>query len=130
MTTDRTRFTVLIADDDPMIRMALSEVLAAEADLSVIATAEDAEEAAALAAHHTPDVAVLDVRMPGGGGTHAAREIRIHSPRTQLLVFSAYDDTGVADELKRLGVREYLIKGVTNAEIVSAVRRAGAAVGT
>jgi len=130
MTADRTRFTVLIADDDPMIRMALSEVLAAEADLSVIATAEDAEEAAALAAHHTPDVAVLDVRMPGGGGTHAAREIRIHSPRTQLLVFSAYDDTGVADELKRLGVREYLIKGVTNAEIVSAVRRAGAAVRT
>jgi len=130
MTADRTKLTVLIADDDPMIRMALSEVLAAEPDLLVVAIAADAEEAVALAAHHTPDVAVLDVRMPGGGGAHAAREIRIRSPRTQLLAFSAYDDTGVANELKRLGVREYLIKGVTNAQIVSAVRRAGAAVRT
>jgi DNA-binding NarL/FixJ family response regulator len=117
--------TVLIADDDAMIRMALSEVLEAEADLHVVAAAGDAQEAVLLAAEHAPDVAVLDVRMPGGGGAHAAREIRARSPRTRLLAFSAYDDTGVADELKRLGVREYLIKGVTNAEIVAAVRRAG-----
>jgi DNA-binding NarL/FixJ family response regulator len=120
---------VLIADDDPMIRMALSEVLAAESDLHVVAVAEDAEEAVRLAVRHGPDVAVLDVRMPGGGGTHAAREIRVQSPSTRLLAFSAYDDSAVATELKRLGVREYLIKGVTNAEIVAAVRRAGAATG-
>jgi DNA-binding NarL/FixJ family response regulator len=119
---------VLVADDDPMIRLALSEVLAAELDLQVVAIAEDAVQAIALAEAHGPDVAVLDVRMPGGGGTHAAREIRVRSPRTQLLAFSAYDDSGTVDELKRLGVREYLIKGVTNAEIVAAVRRAGAAV--
>jgi DNA-binding NarL/FixJ family response regulator len=119
---------VLVADDDPMIRLALSEVLAAEADLQVVAIAEDAVQAIALTEVHDPDVAVLDVRMPGGGGTHAAREIRARSPRTQLLAFSAYDDSGTVDELLRLGVREYLIKGVTNAEIVAAVRRAGAAV--
>ncbi|MGB3438301.1 MAG: response regulator transcription factor [Actinophytocola sp.] len=119
---------VLVADDDPMIRLALSEVLAAETDLQVVAIAEDAVQAVDLAVTHSPDVAVLDVRMPGGGGSHAAREIRLHSPRTQLLAFSAYDDSGTVDELKRLGVREYLVKGVTNAEIVAAVRRAGAAI--
>ena len=119
---------VIVADDDPMIRMALSEVLAAEADLDVVAVAEDADQAIELAAAHTPDVAVLDVRMPGGGGPRAAREIRIRSPRTQLLAFSAYDDSGAAEELKRIGVREYLIKGITNKEIVAAVRRAGAEV--
>lgn len=119
---------VIVADDDPMIRMALSEVLAAEADLDVVAVAEDADQAIELAAVHTPDVAVLDVRMPGGGGPRAAREIRIRSPRTQLLAFSAYDDSGAAEELKRIGVREYLIKGITNKEIVAAVRRAGAEV--
>ena len=124
--TDQLR--VLVADDDPMLRMALSEVLEAEADLHVVATAEDAEEAVALAARHSPDVAVLDVRMPGGGASHATREIRTRSPRTQLLAFSAYDDSGTAEELKRLGVREFLVKGITNAEIVAAVRRAGAAV--
>jgi DNA-binding NarL/FixJ family response regulator len=120
-----TQLRILIADDDPMIRMALSEVLEAEADLHVVAAATDAEEAAALAEQLAPDVAVLDVRMPRGGGAHAAREIRTRSPRTRVLAFSAYDDTGVAAELKRLGVREYLIKGITNAELVAAVRRAG-----
>ncbi len=124
----RTPVRVLVADDDPMIRLALSEVLAAEADLQVVAIAEDAVQAIALAEVHGPDVAVLDVRMPGGGGAHAAREIRARSPRTQLLAFSAYDDSGTVDELMRIGVREYLIKGVTNAEIVAAVRRAGASV--
>jgi DNA-binding NarL/FixJ family response regulator len=124
----RVPLRVLVADDDPMIRLALSEVLEAEADLQVVAIAEDALQAVDLAQVHTPDVAVLDVRMPGGGGAHAAREIRVRSPRTQLLAFSAYDDSGTVSELKRLGVREYLIKGVTNAEIVAAVRRAGAAV--
>ncbi|MBB4909800.1 response regulator transcription factor [Actinophytocola algeriensis] len=124
----RVPLRVLVADDDPMIRLALSEVLDAEADLQVVAIAEDAVQAVSLAETHGPDVAVLDVRMPGGGGAHAAREIRVRSPRTQLLAFSAYDDSGTVDELKRLGVREYLIKGVTNAEIVAAVRRAGAAV--
>lgn len=118
---------VLLADDDAMLRMALSEVLDAEPDLVVVAVAQDAVEAVRLAEDHTPDVAVLDVRMPGGGGTHAAREIRLRSPHTQLLAFSAYDDTGVAAELKRLGVREYLIKGAANAEIVAAVRRAAGA---
>lgn len=118
---------VLVADDDPMIRMALSEVIGAEADLLVVAVAEDARQAVLLAATHGPDVAVLDVRMPEGGGKRAAREIRVCSPRTQLLAFSAYDDTASAIELKRLGVREYLIKGVSNAEIVAAVRRAAAA---
>ena len=124
----RVPLRVLVADDDPMIRLALSEVLEAEADLQVVAIAEDALQAVDLAQTHNPDVAVLDVRMPGGGGAHAAREIRVRSPRTQLLAFSAYDDSGTVNELKRLGVREYLIKGVTNAEIVAAVRRAGAAV--
>jgi DNA-binding NarL/FixJ family response regulator len=125
---ERVPLRVLVADDDPMIRLALSEVLAAEADLRVVAIAEDAIQAVHLATEHRPDVAVLDVRMPGGGGRHAAREIRIHSPRTQLLAFSAYDDSGTVDELKRLGVREYLVKGVTNAEIVAAVRRVGSTV--
>lgn len=121
---------VLVADDDPMLRMALTEVIEAEVDLHVIAAASDAEEAADLAEHHSPDVAVIDVRMPRGGGSHATREIRVRSPRTQVLAFSAYDDSGAAEELKRLGAREFLVKGITNAEIIAAVRRAGASVST
>jgi DNA-binding NarL/FixJ family response regulator len=116
---------VLISDDDPTIRAALREVLDAEPDIDVVAVAVDAEEAIALAERHSPTVAVLDVRMPGGGGPRAAREIRQRSPLTRILAFSAYDDSGTVAEMRRAGVHEYLRKGVPNTEIVAAIRRAG-----
>ncbi|MFD8494524.1 response regulator transcription factor [Amycolatopsis sp. NPDC059657] len=122
-----TRLSVLVSDDDPMIREALRDVLDAEPDFDVIATASDTDEAIELAARFTPSVVVLDVRMPGGGGTRATREIRVRSPRTRILAFSAYSDLGMVREMEKLGAAEYLVKGVTNAEIVAAVRRLGSA---
>jgi DNA-binding NarL/FixJ family response regulator len=120
-----TRLSVLIADDDPMIREVLRDVLAAQGDLDVVATAKDTDEAIALASLHTPAVIVLDVRMPGGGGARAAREIAPRSPATRYLAFSAYADAGVIAEMKTVGVTDFLLKGVTNAELVAAVRRLG-----
>ncbi|MEU7894336.1 response regulator transcription factor [Nonomuraea sp. NPDC049152] len=117
-----TPLTVLIGDDEPMIREALSEVLRAEPDLDVVAVAGDAEEAIVLAERHLPAVAILDVRMPGGGA-HAARGIRSRSPRTAIMAFSAYGDARSVEEMWRAGVTEYLLKGVPNADIVAAVRR-------
>lgn len=119
------RLSVLVADDDPMIREALRDVLAAQPDLDVVATAKDTDEAIALAELHTPTVVVLDVRMPGGGGARAAREIAPRSPGTRFLAFSAYADANVIAEMKTVGVTDYLLKGVTNAELVAAVRRLG-----
>jgi DNA-binding NarL/FixJ family response regulator len=116
---------VLVSDDDPMIREALREVLDAEPDMDVVAVAADADEAIALAERHSPAVAVLDVRMPGGGGPRAAREILRRSPDTRILAFSAYDDSGTVGEMMRAGIVEYLLKGAPNTEIVAAVRRAG-----
>ncbi|GAA2654059.1 MULTISPECIES: response regulator [Nonomuraea] len=120
-----TRLTVLIGDDEPMIREALSEVLAAEPDLDVVAIACDAEESIALAVRHEPAVAILDMRMPGGGA-HAAREIRNRSPRTRIMAFSAYGDARSVEEMGRAGVTEYVLKGVPNRDIVAAVRRVAA----
>ncbi|WP_020672861.1 response regulator [Amycolatopsis nigrescens] len=117
---------VLIVDDDPMIRGALREVLESESDIEVIAEAGDAVEAVSLGELHLPTVAVLDVRMTGGGGLLVARELSRRSPDTRLMVFSAYDDAGARQELARAGVRSYLIKGVSNREIVETVRRLGA----
>lgn len=125
MTTASTRLNVLISDDDPMIREAMREVIDAEPDLKVVAVARDADEAISLAERHTPAVAILDVRMPGGGGTRAARGIRQRSPQTRLLAFSAYSDTAAIAEMRRVGVTEYLLKGAANAELVTAIRRLG-----
>jgi DNA-binding NarL/FixJ family response regulator len=121
-----TTLRVLISDDDPMIREALRDVLEAEADIAVVAVAQDADEAITMAEHHSPAVAVLDVRMPGGGGPRAAREIRVRSPGTRILAFSAYDDSNTVADMTRAGISEYLMKGASNVEIVAAVRRVAA----
>jgi DNA-binding NarL/FixJ family response regulator len=115
---------VLISDDDATIRDALREVLQAEPDIEVVAVARDSDEAITLARRHTPAVAVIDVRMPGGG-VRAAREIRLGLPGTGILIFSAYRDVGALRDIGGLGGTEYLLKGTSNAEIVAAVRRLG-----
>lgn len=119
------RLRLLICDDDLMIRDALCDVVGAEPDLEVVAVATDTDEAITLAEHHRPAVVVLDIRMPGGGGNRAAREIRHRSPGTQILAFSAYDDTDAVTQMRLVGVTEYLIKGATNVEILSTIRRLG-----
>ena len=116
---------VLIADDDPLIRDVLRDVLDDEPDLEVVAVASDAREAVELAERHSPAVVVLDVRMPLGGGSHAASEILHRAPETRILAFSAYTDVGAVDEMRRAGVADYLAKGVRNTELVEAVRRLG-----
>jgi DNA-binding NarL/FixJ family response regulator len=120
-----TEVSVLISDDDELIRAVLKEVLDEEPDIAVVAVARDADEAIRLAEHHRPAVAVLDVRMPGGGGARAAREIARCSPGTAILAFSAYADRVSMAGLAAAGVAEYLVKGVPNTKIVEAVRRLG-----
>jgi DNA-binding NarL/FixJ family response regulator len=116
---------VLIADDDPLIRDVLRDVLDDQPDMEVVAVAADAREAVELAERHTPAVVVLDIRMPYGGGTHAATEILHRVPDARILAFSAYTDAGAVDEMRRAGVADYLAKGVRNVELVAAVRRLG-----
>ncbi|SER23975.1 Response regulator receiver domain-containing protein [Lentzea xinjiangensis] len=117
---------VLIADDDPLIRDVLRDVLDDEPDLRVVAVATDAREAVELAGQHAPAVVVLDVRMPWGGGPHAASAILRRAPATRILAFSAHTDPGTVDDMRRAGVSDYLAKGVRNTELVAAVRRLGA----
>ncbi|MEU0881976.1 response regulator transcription factor [Lentzea sp. NPDC005914] len=116
---------ILIADDDPLIRDVLRDVLDDEPDMEVVAVASDAREAAELAERHAPAVVVLDVRMPSGGGARAATDILQRAPGTRILAFSAYTDPGAVDEMRRAGVTVYLAKGVRNTELVAAVRQLG-----
>src|SRR5436190_17422055 len=83
---------VLVAEDDPQLRAALTDLLSDEPGLHVVGAAADADEAISMAAEHAPDVAILDVRMPRGGGTRAAAHIRKRSPRTRILALSADAD--------------------------------------
>jgi DNA-binding NarL/FixJ family response regulator len=106
-----------------MISDALHEVLKAEPDIHVVGLARDTDEAIALAERNVPTVAVVDVRMAGGGGVRAVLEIRRRLPNVKILAFSAYGDAAAVADMKRVGVTEYLVKGMRNAEILAAARR-------
>ncbi|WP_330248687.1 MULTISPECIES: response regulator [unclassified Streptomyces] len=93
-------------------------------DPEVLGTASDAEEALHLVRRHKPDLVVLDVRFPAGGHL-VVQQIGRDSPATRMLAFSAYDDGSSMERMRNAGVGEYMVKGVTNAEFLAALRRLG-----
>jgi EAL domain-containing protein (putative c-di-GMP-specific phosphodiesterase class I)/FixJ family two-component response regulator len=116
-------FTVLVADDAPATRQGLLELLEDTSDMVCVATAADANGAIAQAAHFRPDVAVLDVLMPGGGGLAAALGIREVSPQTRMLAYSAASDHASVVQMLRSGARGYLVKGAPAQDLLDGLRR-------
>lgn len=121
---DGPRIRVLIAEDDASLRKALADFIEAESSLLLVGRASDAGEAVELATAHQPDVALVDVKMPGGGGPRAARGIRVGSPHTRVLALSAYEDRGTVVEMLRAGAAGYLVKGTPGEELVAAIHGA------
>ena len=115
---------VLVADDDPSLRRRLTVVLEQHSDLVVVAEAGDAGRAIESAAATKPDVALVDLRMPGGGGEHATREIRRRFPRTRVLALTMHDDRRSVLAMIRAGAAGYLVKGSPVEELVQAIRAA------
>ena len=123
MGTNDTRVRVLLAEDDASVREALAALIATEKAFELVAQAGDAGEAVALALRHRPDVALLDVRMPGGGGPRATRSIRQACPRTRVLALSAYGERESVLEMIRAGAVGFLVKGLPSEELITAIRR-------
>jgi EAL domain-containing protein (putative c-di-GMP-specific phosphodiesterase class I)/AmiR/NasT family two-component response regulator len=121
VTTDPIR--VLIADDEPALRGALADLLEHEDDVVLIGSAGDADEAIALAGDERPDVALVDVSMPAGGGARAAREIARCSPDTRVIALSAFEDRPTVLEMLRAGAVGYLVKGTAGEEIVGSIQK-------
>lgn len=115
---------VIIADDDPAIRRAVSAVLTAAGGMVVVATVEDADAAIEAAVRESPDVVILDVKMPAGGGPRAAREIALKAPGVRVVALSAHDDREAVASMLRAGALGYVIKGAPIEEIVETVERA------
>jgi DNA-binding NarL/FixJ family response regulator len=115
---------VLIADDDPVMRMVLGAIAGREPDLELAGEAEDAEQAIVLAAELKPDIVLLDVDMPGGGGAHAARGIRAQLPHVELLALSAHTSEHERAEMLAAGATGYVVKGAPPDEIARTLREA------
>ena len=114
---------VLLADDEPGLRVALTELLSHEERVELVGTAADAEEAMRIAESNLPDVALVDVRMPEGGGPHAARGITRVSPGTRVIALSAYEDRTNVLEMLRAGAVGYLVKGTAADELVQGIEK-------
>ena len=101
---------VVLAEDELLLRDALSAYLAMDADVELVGTAVDAATAVETVERLRPDVAIVDVRMPGGGPT-AARAITTRIPETSVIAFSAYDDEATKAEMLAAGASDYVVKG-------------------
>jgi len=113
---------VLIAEDETIIRMDLCGLLEKHG-LVVCGEARDGEEAVALARELRPDVALLDLRMPGMTGIEAARRIYAERP-IPIVMLTAYADRGAVEGAIAAGVFAYLVKPVRETDVVPALRAA------
>ena len=115
---------VIVADDDAAVRTALAELVGGEPAFELVGAAADAIDAIALAAATQPDIALLDVRMPGGGGVAAARGIGHCSPATKVIALSAEGDRSTVLGMLEAGAVGYLLKGGSVDELFKAIEHA------
>ncbi|GLX99986.1 DNA-binding response regulator [Actinoplanes sp. NBRC 101535] len=117
---------VLIVDDDPLVRVGLSLVLGAGADLQVIGEAGDGREAVDAVRRLRPDVVLMDIRMPRMDGLAATEELRRDGPHPAIVVLTTFDtDEHLLGALRR-GANGFLLKDIAPTAILDAVRRAAA----
>jgi DNA-binding NarL/FixJ family response regulator len=113
---------VVIADDHPIFRHGLQQVVAAQADIEVVAAVGDGVAALAAIRRFLPDVAVLDVRMPALGGFDVATQVIEEGLRTRLMFLTMHAEPVMFERAMAMGVKGYVLKDAALAEIGQAVR--------
>src|SRR5450432_1754791 len=113
---------VLIAEDQALDRRGTSVLLSMEPDMEVVGQACDGIEAVAMAGQLRPDVVLMDLHMPRLGGVAATREITRNLPGTQVLVLTTLNDDETVFEAVRAGAHGYLLKDVTEQELLETIR--------
>jgi DNA-binding NarL/FixJ family response regulator len=116
------RSSLLIADDDAVVRYRLTSALSK--DFRIVAIAENATDAIALATEHQPDAALIDVQMPGGGARAAVPAIAAASPHTHMVILSADEIEHEVVELLNAGAIAYVRKGVAGDSIAQTLAQA------
>jgi CheY-like chemotaxis protein len=117
---------VVIADDDPLARMAIEAMIKRGERLELVGSAADVPQIVELAATTRPDVAVVDFIMPGGGGPEAARQIQERSPGTRIVGLTAADGPDAYLAMLRAGASGLLVKGGSAERLVEMIHRAHA----
>ncbi len=116
--------TVLLVDDHPLVRAGVAGMLAGADDIDIVGEAGDAAEAVAAVRARRPDVVLMDLRLPGGDGVTATARILAQSPDTRVVVLTTYETDADILRAVEAGAAGYLLKDVSRADLVNAVRTA------
>ena len=116
------RIKVVLAEDGDALRRSLADSLREQPDIQVLGEATDGEELVALCRETPPDVAVVDIRMPGMDGVAACKILRSELPEVRLLILTTFDDDEYLRELFGLGVDGYRLKTGSPPRLAEAVR--------
>ncbi|MFC9835036.1 response regulator [Rhodococcus sp. NPDC127530] len=114
---------LLLADDQALVRGALAALLDLEADLTVVAEVGRGDEVVAAAREHSPDVALLDVEMPGLDGIAAAAALRDEVPQTRVLIVTTFGRPGYLRKALKAGASGFVVKDTPARQLADAVRR-------
>lgn len=121
-----TRLRVVLADDHPVVLAGVKALLSAAPDIEVVGEASTGEAALALVRDRCPDVAVLDISMPGMNGVEIARRLGTECPAARLLALTAHEDRAYLQQMLEAGARGYLLKRSAAEELLRAVRAVAA----
>jgi two-component system response regulator NreC len=112
----------MVADDHAILRSGLRLLVNAQADMEVVSEAPDGEHAVRAARETSPDVALMDLTMPGTGGMRALQEIVRDCPKTRVLVLTMHDDPAYLRSVLSAGASGYVLKRSVDAELLTAIR--------
>ena len=115
--------TVLIVDDDALVRAGLALILGGADDVELVAEAADGAEGVALAKKHRPDVVLMDIRMPGVNGLEATERLQAESDPPKVIVLTTFDTDDTVVRALAAGASGFLLKDTPPAQIVEAVRK-------
>ncbi|WP_369137335.1 response regulator [Modestobacter versicolor] len=122
MSGDGTTIRVLLAEDQTLVRGALRALLDLEEDIEVVAEVGRGDEVLAAAREHRPDVALLDIEMPGKDGLEAARELAAELPAVRAVVLTTFGRPGFLRRAMEVGAAGFLVKDSPVAELARAIR--------
>ena len=114
---------VLLAEDQAMVRGAIAALLTLERDIEIVAEASRGDEVVALAIESGPDVALLDVEMPGGDGLDAAAALREKLPSCRVIILTTFGRAGYLKRAMENGAAGFLLKDAPSSELAKAIHR-------
>jgi DNA-binding NarL/FixJ family response regulator len=120
--SDPARIRVLIVDDHEMVRIGLKAILQAEPDLQVVGETGAGAEVAELVAARSPDLVLLDARLPDTSGPEVCRQLRRSRPEIPVIILSSYTDDELVEECVQAGARGYVVKDIERFSLSESIR--------